>query len=91
MKEQYEPRSLEKSSPIFNSPFKKEKKKTWNFLPKRQRGELAELPTKIKQIGFNSKIFQFGQYQGTLEDLKEFARMKNIPFLTCGAIKYKTA
>lgn len=91
MKEQYEPRSLEKSSPAFNSPFKKEKKRLWNFLPKRERGELAELPTKIKPIAFGSKIYQFGIYRGTLDEIKEFARMKSIPCLTNGAIRYKTA
>lgn len=87
--ETYEPRSAEKSSPIFNSPLKKEKKRLWNFRSVRERGQLAELPTKIKPVTFGSKVYQFGIYQGTLDDIKEFAKMKGCSLLTNGAIKYK--
>lgn len=91
MNDKPEPRSATKSSNVWHSPFKREKKRLWNFLPKAQRGQIAELPTKIKQIGFNSKIFKFGPYQGSLEDIKEFARMKGMDFVSNGAIKYKIA
>ncbi len=91
MKEQIEPRSATKSSNVWHSPFRKEKKKLWNFKPARERGQLAELPTKIKPISFGSKIYVWGQYRGTLEDIKDFARIKGFPMLQNGAIKYKIA
>ncbi len=89
MNDKPEPRSEFKSSRAFNSPFKREKKKAWNFRAARDRGQLAELPTKIKPISFGSKIYVWGQYRGTLEDIKDFARIKGISLLTNGAIKYK--
>ncbi len=91
MNDKPEPRSNIKSSNVWNSPFRKTKKTLWNFRGARDRGQLPELPTKIKQIGFNSKIYQWGQYCGPLEDLKGFAKIKGISTLTCGAVKYRVA
>lgn len=91
MKQEIEPRSPFKTNSIWTSPRIKHKKKLWNHLNRRERGQLAELPTNIKQIGFNTGIFQWGPYKGPLEDLKEFARFKGVSTLTCGAIKYKVA
>lgn len=89
MNDKPEPRSATKSSNVWHSPFKREKKRLWNFRSVRERGQLAELPTKIKPVTFGSKVYQFGIYQGTLDDIKEFAKMKGRSLLTNGAIKYK--
>lgn len=91
MKEQPEPRSEFKPNSIWNAARAKVSKKHWSFNKKRDRGNLPELPEKIKQIGFNTGIFKFGPYRGTLEEIKEFAKMKGLKSLKCGAINYKVA
>ena len=89
MKEQPEPRSDIKPSSIWHSARVKTKKNIWNFRSSRERMALPELPTKIKPVSFGSKVYQWGPYQGTLEEIKDFARTKKIATLTNGAIKYK--
>jgi len=87
----FEPRSPIKAQSIWNSARVKSTKKMWNFLSKKERGNLPELPDTIKPIAFRSKIFVWGPYQGTLEDLKHFAKLKGIASLKSGAITYKVA
>lgn len=89
MKEQIEPLSPIKANSIWTSPRIKNKKRLWNFANRRDRGQLAELGPKIKQVGFNTGIYQFGPYVGNLADIKEFAAMKGLSFLQNGAVKYK--
>ncbi len=91
MNEQTEPRSPFKQNSIWNAARAKTSKKHWSFRTAKTRGELPELPKKIKQIGFNTGIFQWGPYKGPLEAIKEFARFKGVNELKCGAIKYKVA
>lgn len=91
MKQEIEPRSPFKTNSIWNSARSKASKKHWSFRNSKARGELPELPEKIKQIGFNTGIFKFGPYRGTLEEIKEFAKIKGINCLTNGAIKYKVS
>lgn len=91
MKQEIEPRSPIKANSIWNSARIKNKKKLWNHLNRRERGQLAELQPKIKQIGFNSGVYQFGPYVGNLADIKEFAAMKGLSFLQNGAVKYRVA
>ncbi len=87
----FEIRSNIKSQSVWNPPFKKQKKLLWNFVPKKSRGEVSDLPSTIKPIAFRSKIFKWGPYQGTIEEIKEFAKLKGIQTLQSGAIKYKVA
>lgn len=91
MNEQTEPRSEFKPNSIWNAARAKVSKKHWSFVNARNRGKLPELPEKIKKVGFNTGIFQFGPYRGTIEEIKEFAKMKGIDCLINGAIKYKVA
>ena len=84
-------RSNIKPQSIWQSPRFKMKKKLWNFASAKDRGELSELPDTIKEKGFRSGIFKFGPYEGTLAEIKEFAKMKGKSFLKNGAIKYKIA
>lgn len=91
MKDQYEPRSDVKANSIWDSARIKEKKKMWNFHSARTRGKVAELPNKIKPKAFRSPIYIFGPYEGTLEEIKQFARMKGLTHLQNGAIKYRVA
>lgn len=88
-----EPTSNIKSSNVWNSPFKKQKKLLWNFQSAKTRGVLPEISPIIKNCGKINGVqtYALGQYRGPLEDLKHFARLKNIPVLTMGAIKIKTA
>ena len=85
----YEPKSPIKEQSIWNSARVKSIKKTWNFLKKKDRGTLPELPDTIKPIAFRSKIFKWGPYQGTLEDLKHFAKLKGRGVLRMGCVKIK--
>ena len=66
-------------------------KNKWNFHPKKTRGQVAELSSTIKPETFGSKVYKMGPYRGTLNELKEFAKMKNFSHLTNGAIRYKVA
>lgn len=91
MKQEIEPRSDIKPSSVWSAARAKVSKKHWSFKNARNRGNLPELPPKIKQIGFRTGVFQFGPYKGTLEEIKEFARMKGLESLKCGAVNYKTA
>lgn len=91
MNEQTEPRSPFKTNSLWRAARAKVSKKHWSFKNAKTRGELPELPAKIKQIGFRTGIFQFGPYKGTLADIKEFAASKGLTSLQCGAIKYKVA
>jgi len=91
MKEQPEPRSPFKTNSIWNSARAKTSKKHWSFRNAKSRGELPELPAKIKQIGFRTGVFKFGPYVGSLADIKEFAASKGLTSLQCGAVKYKVA
>lgn len=63
----------------------------WSLKPKSERGLVADLSPVIKPVAFGSKVYRLGSYQGTLHELKEFAKMKNISRLTNGAISYKVA
>jgi hypothetical protein len=69
----------------------KSKGNKWDFQPKNQRGLVSEIAPKIKSVGVGSKIFKLGPYQGTIEELKEFARIKGMDSLSMGAIKIKVA
>jgi hypothetical protein len=91
MNEQPEPRSPFKENSIWNAARAKVSKRHWSFKTAKTRGKLPELPEKIKKVGFNTGIFQFGPYRGTIEEIKEFAKIKGIDCLTNGAIKYKVA
>lgn len=77
-----------KSSNVWNSPFKKQKKLLWNFQSAKTRGKLPEISPIVKNRG--KGIYQLGQYVGPLEDLKHFARLKGIELLKMGAISIKT-
>jgi hypothetical protein len=90
MKQEIEPRSEIKPSSIWQSPRFKHQKRLWNFASKKDRGQVAELPPKLKKLGFKGDKYQFGQYIGSLADIKEFAAMKGISFVSVGAVKYKT-
>ena len=78
-------------SSVWASAHTATKKRLWNFLPKKERGQIAELPTKLRKLAFAGDEYKLGPYVGTLAELKAFARIKGIETLTCGAIKYKTA
>lgn len=92
MKEQVEPLSPKSmTSKIWSCANSKAKKNNWHFAPKKLRGNLPELSPKIKPTTFGSKIYRLGPYEGTLEELKEFAAMKGMTRLTNGAVSYKVA
>lgn len=91
MKQETEPRSPFKENSIWNAARAKVSKRHWSFHNAKTRGKIADLPTTIKPIAFKSPIFKWGQYRGTLEEIKEFAKMKGVSMLTNGAIKYKVA
>lgn len=76
---------------IWSCANSKVKKNTWNFQPKKLRGQLPKLSPTIKPVAFGSKIYRFGPYEGTLDELKEFAAMKGLATLKNGAITYKVA
>jgi hypothetical protein len=76
---------------IWSCANSKAKKNNWHFAAKKQRGNLPELSPKIKPVAFGSKVYKMGPYQGTLEELKEFAAMKGMTRLTNGAVSYKVA
>lgn len=86
-----EPSSPIKPQSIWRSPRIKMKKKLWNFANKQDRGTIPELPDTIKEKGFRTGVFKFGPYEGTLAEIKEFAKMKGKSFIKNGAIKYKIA
>lgn len=90
MNSTFEPRSSIKQSTVWRSPFRRQKSVKWNFLPKRQRGSLAEMPDKIKCLKVGGDKYKFGQYTGTLKEIKEFARIKGINSLKMGGITIKT-
>jgi hypothetical protein len=91
MKETPEPRSPKGiASSIWAAPRIKPKKRLWNFVPSKERGQIAELSPKLKRLGFKSDQYKFGEYIGNLADIKEFAAMRGIEFVTVGAVKYKT-
>ena len=91
MKEQTEPRSPKGiASSIWAAPRIKPKKNEWNFRPRKERGEIAELSPKIKRLGFKSDKYKMGQYIGTLDELKGFAAFKGLGYLQVGVVKYKT-
>jgi hypothetical protein len=69
----------------------KVKKNNWHFAPKKQRGTVSEIAPKIKSLGVGSKVYKLGPYEGSLEDLKEFARIKNIPSLKMGAVNIRVS
>lgn len=74
---------------IWSCANSKVKKNNWNFQTKKQRGELPDLPSTIKPVAFGSKIYKMGPYEGTLEELKEFAAFKGKTALRNGAVVYK--
>lgn len=90
MNTSFEPRSPTKQSAVWQSPFRRQKSINWNFLPKRQRGQLAEMPDKIKCVKVDGDKYKFSQYTGTLKEIKEFARIKGINSLKMGGITIKT-
>ena len=91
MNEQPEPRSPKGiASSIWAAPRIKPKTNNWNFRRKRERGVIAELSPKIKRLSFKGDEYKFGPYVGNLADIKEFAAMRGIEFVTVGAVKYKT-
>jgi hypothetical protein len=76
---------------IWSCANSKVKKTNWSFALKKERGSLPEISSTIKPKTFGSKIYKMGPYEGTLEELKEFAAIKNLPVLRNGAISYKVA
>ena len=83
------PKSMQ--SKVFGAACPTLKKKMWQFKNSRERGEISDLPNIIKPTAFRSKTYQWGPYQGTLDEIKEFARTKGKSFLTLGAIKIKVS
>jgi hypothetical protein len=67
------------------------KQNKWNFQPRKSRGQVSEIAPSIKSLGVGSKIFKLGRYEGTLEELKEFAALKGIATLRMGAVNIRTA
>ena len=97
-KEPFEPRTPKTLiCKVWNSAHSKPKKNNWHLLGKRQRSELPELPNKIKPVtngkikAGETKIYRYGPYTGTLEEIKEFAAFKGENFLTMGAVRIKLA
>ena len=74
---------------IWSCANSKVKKNTWNFRTKKERGELPDLPSTIKPVAFGSKIYKMGPYEGTLDELREFAAFKGKTALRNGAVVYK--
>lgn len=79
------------SSKAFQTARVQSRKKLWNFLSAKNRGEVPELPDCIKPVKFGSNQYSFGQYVGSLEDIKEWAAMKGKTALKMGAVKIKLA
>lgn len=69
----------------------KAKKNNWHFAPKKLRGQVSEIQPKIKSLSVGSKVYKLGPYEGTLEELKEFARIKGMVSLKMGAVNIKVA
>lgn len=87
-----EPRSPKGlTSIIWSCANAKTKKNIWNFRPKKVRGEVVDLSPVIKPVTFGSKIYRLGHYEGTLDELKEFAKMKGLSTLRNGIVTYKVA
>lgn len=83
------PKSLR--SKTWSAAQPKVKKNHWNYLPTKLRSQLAEISPVIKPKTFGSKIYKLGPYEGTLEELKQFAAFKGLTTLKCGVVKYKVA
>lgn len=75
---------------IWSCANSKVNRKSWNFIPKKERGKVADLSPVIKPVSFGSKIYRLGSYTGTLDELKEFAAMKGLSTLRNGIVTYKT-
>jgi mannose/fructose/N-acetylgalactosamine-specific phosphotransferase system component IID len=88
MNEQNTPKSMRQS--IWKSARTKNNRRLWNYVRKSERGKLPELSPVLKKLSFRGDKYKMGPYEGTLEELREFAAFKGMPFLQVGAIKYKT-
>lgn len=88
-KEPASPKSM--TCKIWSCDNTKAKKNNWHFAPKKLRGTVSEIAPKIKSLGVGSKTYKFGPYEGTLEELKEFARIKGMATLSLGCVKIKVA
>lgn len=89
MNEETTPKALK--SKTWSAAPTKSKKNHWNYLPAKLRGQLSEISPVIKPKTFGSKIYKLGPYEGSLDELKEFAAFKGLTTLKNGAIVYKTA
>ncbi len=69
----------------------KPKKNSWHFQPRKNRGAVSEIAPSIKSLGVGSKVYKLGPYEGSLEDLKEFAQIKGMVSLSLGCVKIKVA
>ena len=97
-KEIFEPRSPKSLiSSIWTSAHAKPKKNSWHLLSKRQRSELPAIAPTIKPVtngkikGGETKMYRYGPYVGSLEEIKEFAAFKGETSLTMGACRIKVA
>lgn len=79
------------SSKAFQTARVQSRKKLWNFLSAKNRGAIAELPDFIKPLKVGGDKYSFGQYVGSLEDIKEFAALKGKTALKMGAVKIQLA
>lgn len=76
---------------IWTCQNEKVKQNKWNFQPRRNRGLVGEIEPKIKSLGVGSKLYKLGPYEGSLDDLKEFAALKGMATLSLGCVKIKVA
>lgn len=87
MKQEIEPRSPIKQSAIWHSPRIKEKKNSWHFAKKKDRGAL---PVLNKLINKGKGVFKLGPYEGSLEELKNLAKMRgDIVSIPMGCVNVK--
>lgn len=76
---------------IWSSNSLRAKRNGWDFKPRKMRGQVSEIAPKIKSLGVGSKIFKLGPYEGTLEELKEFAALKGMVSLKMGSVNIRVA
>lgn len=87
MKEQFEPRSEIKVNSVWDSSLVKTRKKLWNYLRKKDRGTLPNEEGKI--VRTKGGLYKFGPYTDTLENLKEFAKIRGLNSLKMGCVNVK--
>lgn len=63
--------------------------KNWSFRPEdKRRKNISATPEFLEIKMTKGRLYKVGNYEGaTLEEVKEFARLKNMPALKMGAIR----